>query len=128
MKIVESRVSFATRAQEDYQREVEKVLASASGSGSVGIAKLASNVVRVLRVAHSRLKNVEDWLKEREEADAKARNRFADCETVSEVIAQAVGAGSAAWVGGTGQAVFDSEEATAISVEATERIRELSNP
>jgi hypothetical protein len=89
--------------------------------------KFFMRVVRVFRVIHTRLKNVEDWLAEQEEANAKAANRFHKCNSVSEVIAQAVGAGSTAWVGGTGAAVFDSEEATAIAVEATERVKELRN-
>jgi hypothetical protein len=82
--------------------------------------------VRVFRVINTRLKTVENFMREREDEKAKAANRFHACETISEVIAQAVGAGSASWVGGTGQAVFDTEEATAISVEATERIEAIT--
>jgi hypothetical protein len=125
MKITESRQSFARRAQEDYQTEVEKILSMASGTSDVALSKLASAVVRTLRVAHSRLRNVEEWLAENEKEQARQKNRFAEADSVQEVIGQAIGAGSTCWVGGTGAAEFDSDQAVQISAEATERIKTL---
>lgn len=52
-------------------------------------------------------------------------NRFADVPTIAQVVGQAVGAGSTCWVGGTGDAQFDSNEALVIVSEATERIQQL---
>ena len=125
-KITESRVSFTKRIQEDFETELGKALEEAP-TQELTNHKFFMRIIRIFQVINTRLKNVEDWLKEQEEANAKAANRFHKCNSVSEVIAQAVGAGSTAWVGGTGAAIFDSEEATAIAVEATERVRELRN-
>lgn len=122
MRIVESHASFIKRCQEDFTNELQKVFSHVERNP---MFEPVMALIRVLRVVDSRLKTLEKALVAKEEADAKAQNRFARCETVSEVVAQAVGAGSVSWHGGTGKAVFNSEEATAISLEATERIREL---
>jgi hypothetical protein len=45
--------------------------------------------------------------------------------TINEVIGQAIGAGSMCWSTLTGAGEFDSTEATKISADAQERVREL---
>lgn len=52
-------------------------------------------------------------------------NRFVQAKSVREVVFQAVGAGSACWVGGTGDLEFDSVEAERFAVEAMRRITEI---
>lgn len=53
-----------------------------------------------------------------------SKNRFADCG-VEELIYQLVGAGSACWVGGTGDAVFDSAEALQVAGDGLERLSQI---
>ena len=52
-------------------------------------------------------------------------SRFADCENVTELIYQVVGAGSTCWVGGTGVIVFDSTQAKEVADDSIERLVEL---
>lgn len=53
-------------------------------------------------------------------------NRFAKCESVEEVVFQAIGAGSVCWEN-LGQAgVFLSQDARTIGEEAVERIKEMT--
>lgn len=124
MRIVESSASLVDRCQKDFNIEVEKYMTLASAVKTN--TRVFMQVVRVFRVIHTRLSVLERQMIRQEEEVALAQNRFHKCTSVSEVIAQAVGAGSASWVGGTGSAEFDSEEASAISNEAEERIRQLT--
>lgn len=50
---------------------------------------------------------------------------FSDAENVTELIYQLVGAGSTCWVGGTGSAVFDSDQAKEFADAGIERLIEL---
>lgn len=52
-------------------------------------------------------------------------NRFQGAENVSQLVAQLVGAGSTCWVGGTGSAPFDTDEAKRFTDEGVERLVEL---
>lgn len=54
-----------------------------------------------------------------------AKNHFQNCSTIEQVIAQAVGAGSTCWVGGTGDAQFDSAKAVMVSDDAIERVMQI---
>lgn len=52
-------------------------------------------------------------------------NRFANIESIEELIGQTIGAGSACWVYVGGERLFDSDEASKLTDEAIERVREL---
>lgn len=53
------------------------------------------------------------------------KNRFEGITDPNELLGQAIGAGSACWVGGTGQLVFDSTEASAIADEAYQQLLKI---
>lgn len=52
-------------------------------------------------------------------------NRFARAETEDEVLGQMVGAGSTCWVGGTGDAEFDSTQAVQVIEHGAARLKEI---
>lgn len=52
-------------------------------------------------------------------------NRFQDAENVTQLVGQLIGAGSMCWVGGTGSASFDTDEAQRLTDEGVERLVEL---
>jgi hypothetical protein len=52
-------------------------------------------------------------------------NLFADCDTIEEVIGQAVGAGSVCWESLDQAGEFQSTRAAYVADNATERVREL---
>lgn len=52
-------------------------------------------------------------------------NRFKDAEDPIAVLHQMIGAASMCWVGGTGDSVFDSEQAISVAVQAVKRLREM---
>lgn len=49
-------------------------------------------------------------------------NRFKDAENVTELIYQLVGAGSTCWVGGTGQAEFNTTEAAQVAEDGIDQL------
>lgn len=51
--------------------------------------------------------------------------KFSDAENITELVYQIVGAGSACWVGGTGQAEFDTTHAQAVAEAGIDRLIEL---
>lgn len=51
------------------------------------------------------------------------KNRFADCQSIEEVIFQAIGAGSTCWDNLSGAGIFESEKAKEIGDDALEEIR-----
>lgn len=52
-------------------------------------------------------------------------SRFDDAENVTELIHQLVGAGSTCWVGGTGDAEFDTTQALEVADAGINRLIEL---
>jgi hypothetical protein len=50
---------------------------------------------------------------------------FDDAENVTELVHLIVGAGSMCWVGGTGAAEFDTEQALAVADDGINRLIEL---
>ena len=52
-------------------------------------------------------------------------NIFKTCDSIEEVVGQAVGAGSTCWENLEGTGVFQSTQAAFVAGEAVDRIREL---
>ena len=74
--------------------------------------------------AEKRIKYLEDRLSPAD-AKVKEQNIFHNCDSVGEVIRQAVGAGSGVWIVEGTERVFDTEFALKISKHAEKRIEEL---
>lgn len=92
---------------------------------------LANLEVRIDK-AEKRIKYLEDRLAPAD-SQVQRQNMFHNCDSIGEVIRQAVGAGSVAWLEqdneyGETEEIFDSEQALRISDDAEERIGELMAP
>jgi hypothetical protein len=53
-------------------------------------------------------------------------SKFAECETLEQVVFQAIGAGSMCWEHRHGGGIFQDHEATEVGHQAVARIRELA--
>ena len=135
------------RYQADFDNELEKLantVASPTSSPKGGL----TGALRCIRVIHTRLKHIESYIEEIEAAKAAksarktakaerkwastakkrkavSTNRFANASSIPQVIGEAIGAGSVAWVGGTGSLEFDSTKASKVLDEAVERIGQI---
>lgn len=56
---------------------------------------------------------------------ASATNRFSDVQGLEELVGVLIGAGATCWKGGTGDLVFDSDEASEFYREGIERMSQL---
>lgn len=52
-------------------------------------------------------------------------NRFADCEDITQVVFQAVGAGSVCWENMSGTGIFQDDQARNVGDDAVARIHEI---
>lgn len=90
--------------------------------------RIANLEIRIAK-AEKRINYLEDRLTPAD-SQVQRQNMFHNCDSIGEVIRQAVGAGSVAWWeqdndNGETEQTFDSEHALRISDDAEERIGEL---
>ena len=90
--------------------------------------KILLSLLQRIHTLESNIAKLEERLSPPKEA-VRRQNMFHNCAEIGEVIRQAVGAGSAAWleqeVNGVTEHTFDSDQALIISDDAEERIQQL---